>query len=149
MIGSCGGRPLAAGSSFHRRAAQRHNSQHLHAYRARSIFRALSQLQAQAKHTHDYDVVALGNLCVDVVLPVDALPAPDAGVRQQLLRRLTASPPSTDSWEVGGSCNFTIAASRLGLKVATVGHVAADVYGDFLRDVLLVRDRSMLHACQI
>jgi sugar/nucleoside kinase (ribokinase family) len=79
-------------------------------------------------------VVALGNLCVDVVQPVISLPPVD----KQLLKQLTAAPPNTDSWELGGSCNFTIAASRLGLKAATVGHVAADVYGDFLRDVLRV-----------
>lgn len=116
-----------------------YSAQHLQAYRARAARRALAQLQSQSTTTRVYDVVALGNLCVDVVQPVKSLPAVDP----QLLKQLTVSPPNTDSWELGGSCNFTIAASRLGLKAATVGHVAADVYGDFLRDVLRVSRRAL------
>ena len=59
------------------------------------------------------DVVALGNLCVDVFLELPQLPASSP----QLLERLTAAPPDRSSWEVGGNCNFLIAASRLGMKV--------------------------------
>lgn len=85
------------------------------------------------------DVVALGNLCVDVVIPMDTLPEPDLEVRRALLERLTQSPSDQSNWEVGGNCNFIIAGARLGMRVASVGHIGNDVYGKFLEDVLQVR----------
>jgi hypothetical protein len=85
-----------------------------------------------------FDVVALSNLCVDVVVPVDRLPPPDEPSRRQLLTQLTASPPPRDAWEVGGNSNFLIAASRLGLRTASIGHVGADVYGNFLAEIMKV-----------
>ena len=39
---------------------------------------------------------------------------------------------------MGASCNFMIAASRLGLRVGCAGHCGDDVYGDFLRGILAV-----------
>lgn len=87
----------------------------------------------QAKHV---DVVALGNLCLDIVIPVPALPPADAAVRRRLLDDLTRSPPDTSAWEVGGSCNFLIAAARLGLQAVPVGHLGQDRYGRFMTDVL-------------
>jgi hypothetical protein len=87
----------------------------------------------------DYDVVGLSNLCLDVILPVDELPPPDPALRERLLDSLTADPPSQDSWEVGGNCNFLIAAARLGMKVGSVGHLGgADVYGAYMGAVLQV-----------
>jgi sugar/nucleoside kinase (ribokinase family) len=83
-----------------------------------------------------YDVVGVSNLCVDVFLPVGQLPPADAKARRALLARLTADPPPQDAWEVGGSCNFMIAAARLGLRVAAVGHTGADAAGAYLEDVL-------------
>jgi sugar/nucleoside kinase (ribokinase family) len=83
-----------------------------------------------------YDVVGVSNLCVDVVLPVDALPPADPRARRALLSRLQRHPPSLDAWEVGGSCNFMIAAARLGLRVAAVGHTGADPAGRYLEAVL-------------
>jgi hypothetical protein len=147
MQASCSGRPLQQQPAQQRVAWHQGRGasglpERLHAYRARAVRRVLSQIRAaqrNAAHDYDYDVVALGNLCVDIVLPVEQLPAPDAAVRQRLLTRLTADPPSTESWEVGGSTNFVIAASRLGLKAATVGHLGPDVYGEFMRTVLEVR----------
>lgn len=91
-----------------------------------------------------FDVVALSNLCVDIVVPVEELPPADTQARQQLLVQLTASPPSMDSWEVGGQTNLLIAASRMGLKAASVGHVGQDIYGQFLAQVLEVRPALML-----
>ncbi|GFR46665.1 hypothetical protein Agub_g8280, partial [Astrephomene gubernaculifera] len=82
------------------------------------------------------DVVGLGNLCVDAVLPLEELPPPDLEVRRELLDRLTASPPDPSSWEVGGNCNFMVAAARLGLRVASVGHIGGDVYGRFMDQIL-------------
>mmetsp|Transcript_2991 Transcript_2991/g.7381 ORF Transcript_2991/g.7381 Transcript_2991/m.7381 type:complete len:416 (-) Transcript_2991:319-1566(-) len=97
------------------------------------------QWAARAVVTHlspKHDVVSLGNLCVDVVVPVPELPPADTNARRQLLEKLTAAPADESAWEVGGNCNFIIAAARLGLKVGTVGHVGTDVYGRFMRRVL-------------
>lgn len=82
------------------------------------------------------DVVGLGNLCVDAVLPLAALPPEDAAIRRQLLDQLTRSPPDRSTWEVGGNCNFMIAGSRLGMHVASVGHLGKDIYGQFMDEVL-------------
>ncbi len=79
-----------------------YSSQHLQAYRARTVRKALAELQSRSSQTREYDVVALGNLCVDVVQPVSPLPPVD----KQLLKQLAAAPPNTDSWELGGSCNL-------------------------------------------
>ena len=40
---------------------------------------------------------------------------------------------------MGGSTNFMIAASRLGLDVCCCGHVGDDTFGSFLLDQLRVR----------
>ncbi|KAG2453003.1 hypothetical protein HYH02_002339 [Chlamydomonas schloesseri] len=85
---------------------------------------------------HKIDVCGLGNLCVDAVLPLPELPPPDRELRRQLLDTLTASPPPRSSWEVGGNCNFMVAASRLGLATASVGHIGTDIYGGFMDEVL-------------
>ncbi len=61
-----------------------------------------------------------------------------ADSRLELFRELTAAPPPESSWEVGASCNFMIAASRLGLRVGCAGHCGDDIYGDFLRSILAV-----------
>ena len=84
------------------------------------------------------DVIALGNICLDVFVEVDVLPSSDPATRKQLLETLTRSPPSQESWEVGGNCNFMIAAARLGLSVGSLGHVGDDVYGRYVDDVLQV-----------
>lgn len=54
----------------------------------------------------------------------------------EYLDELTASAPPEPSWEVGGNCNFLIAASRIGLRAECVGHVGEDDPGEFLRRVL-------------
>lgn len=83
-----------------------------------------------------YDVVALSNLCVDVVVAVDRLPSADPEQRRKLLEQLAATPPPQSSWEVGGMTNFLIAAARLGMSAAAVGHTGEDAYGKFLTDIL-------------
>ena len=84
-------------------------------------------------------VVALSNLCVDIVQEVAELPAsgPPAA-RRELYSRLMRAPPPVDSAqvEVGGNTNFAIAAARLGLRVTCLGHTGGDVYGAFLGRVL-------------
>lgn len=70
------------------------------------------------------DVVALSNLCVDVVVPLPALPAAtDVEGRVALLRQRSDRPPEPETWEVGGNTNFLIAASRIGLSSVSVGHL--------------------------
>jgi sugar/nucleoside kinase (ribokinase family) len=83
-----------------------------------------------------FDLVALSNLCVDIVVQTSQLPPKDEPSRRELLTQLTANPPDVSSWEVGGNTNTLIAASRLGLRVASIGHIGDDIYGKFLSDVL-------------
>ena len=79
-----------------------------------------------------HDVVAISNLCVDVLVRVDELP--DAN--PDTLARLTSDPPSTSHWEVGGNANFLIASARIGMHSCAVGCVGSDAHGCFLKDVL-------------
>ena len=83
------------------------------------------------------DVVALGNTCVDVLLPISD-PLPDASQlkSEEYLNELAEGATSEDAWEVGGNCNFLIAASRIGLRAECVGHVGDDAQGTFLTRVL-------------
>ncbi|CAN0898318.1 5-dehydro-2-deoxygluconokinase 1 [Linum grandiflorum] len=82
------------------------------------------------------DVSTLGNLCVDIVLHVPELPPRPRHDRLAYMERLSASPPDKRYWEAGGNCNVVIAAARLGLRCATIGHVGGEMYGQFLSDVL-------------
>ena len=72
------------------------------------------------------------------------MPPPEEIKSESLLRSLMQRPPARESWEVGGNCNFMIAAARLGLQVAALGNLGTDVYGGFLRAVLKVRCSSVL-----
>lgn len=84
------------------------------------------------------DVVGLGNLCVDVFVDVPTLPPADTKLRRALLDDLTKSCTDRSAWEVGGNTNFMIAASRLGLNTASVGHTGKDIFGEFMDHVLQV-----------
>lgn len=84
----------------------------------------------------EIDVATLGNLCVDIVLNVPQLPPSSLEDRKVYMEQLSASPPDKRYWEAGGNCNMAIAAARLGLHCATIGHVGNDIYGQFLVDVL-------------
>ena len=90
-----------------------------------------------------FDVIVLGNLCLDIFVSVPALPSTEESSRRKLLQELTASPPDRTSWEVGGNTNFMIAAARLGLQVASIGHLGPDEYGQFIKDVLQVHTQSV------
>jgi hypothetical protein len=46
--------------------------------------------------------------------------------------------PRPPRLQVGGNCNFMVAASRLGLATASVGHIGTDIYGSFMDEVLRV-----------
>ncbi|KAF5830892.1 sugar/carbohydrate kinase [Dunaliella salina] len=100
----------------------------------RGAKRCPKQQSALKLCAQQYDVVGLGNLCVDVISPVDSLPKGPKNM--QMLDELNAGPLDETSWEVGGNCNFLIAAARMGLRTASVGHAGCDVYGDFLAKTL-------------
>ena len=93
-----------------------------------------------------FDVIVLGNLCLDIFVSVPELPSKEDKSRRQLLHDLTLAPPDRSSWEVGGNTNFMIAAARLGMQVAPVGHLGPDEYGQFIKDVLQVCQCTG-HAC--
>ena len=98
-----------------------------------------------------FDVIVLGNLCLDIFVSVPELPSKEDKSRRKLLHDLTLAPPDRSSWEVGGNTNFMIAAARLGMQVAPVGHLGPDEYGQFIKEVLQVRAFYLYtgHACII
>ena len=81
-------------------------------------------------------------MCVDILHPPAPIPDPAALKTEAFLATLDAEDSSEDSsvladrWEVGGNCNFLIAAARLGLRAECVGHVGEDAQGAFLRATL-------------
>ena len=82
-------------------------------------------------------MLALTNLCVDIVQSVEVLPSDEpAAARRAAYDALHASAPPPAQWEVGGATNFAIAAARLGLRSSCLGHTGRDVYGAFLEGVL-------------
>jgi hypothetical protein len=100
---------------------------------------AATSVPAGLQHSSkEHDVIGLSNLCVDIVIPVQQLPPPDADARQALLQQLTADPPDEQHWELGGNCNFMIAAARMGMRVGSIGHVGNDMYGRYMDRVLQV-----------
>ena len=48
------------------------------------------------------DVVALGNMCVDILPPPAPIPKPETLKTEAMLAELTAASPNQASWEVGG-----------------------------------------------
>jgi hypothetical protein len=75
-------------------------------------------------------VVALNNLCVDIMVEMDELPGAGAAAKRATLLQLQGSPPpDTSAWEVGGASNFAIAAARLGVDCTCLGHLGRDSYG--------------------
>ena len=100
----------------------------------------LAAARADSAYAGPLDVVALGNMCVDILHPPAPIPDPAALKTEAFLATLDASAEDSselaDRWEVGGNCNFLIAAARLGLRAECVGHVGEDKQGAFLRATL-------------
>ena len=105
------------------------------------------QILSHAAPRGNPEVIALGNICLDIFSEVPVLPSSDLEVRRRLLDELTRSPPGEESWEVGGNCNFMIAAARLGLSVGSLGHVGNDVYGQYVDRILQVCALFALLVC--
>ncbi|CAK7346461.1 unnamed protein product [Dovyalis caffra] len=97
---------------------------------------AVHDWEAKSVGIKTIDVATLGNLCVDIVLNVPKLPPRSREARFAYMQELSKSPPDKKYWEAGGNCNIAIAAARLGLHCATIGHVGDEIYGQFLLDVL-------------
>jgi sugar/nucleoside kinase (ribokinase family) len=80
-----------------------------------------------------YDLVVLGDLVVDLVVPIERLP---------LL-------PNNHGWaegifvEPGGAGNVLVAARRLNLDTAALGHVGNDRYGREMLDMLAAEGVSL------
>ncbi len=75
-----------------------------------------------------YDLVVFGDTCVDLILK-DADVAPEFGQVEKLV--------ADYDLEMGGSCCiFAAQAAKLGLKVALVGRVGADAFGQLVVDTL-------------
>ena len=60
------------------------------------------------------------------------------------LRQLQQQGTDQSLWEVGASCNFLIAAARLGMRTTAVANLGEDVYGKYLLDILQASACSML-----
>eukprot|EP00250_Pteridium_aquilinum_P016743 c23270_g1_i1 orf=701-2221(+) len=82
------------------------------------------------------DVTTFGNLCVDIVLNVPTLPPDSFEEKLAYMKNLAKSSPDEKFWEAGGNSNFAIAAARLGLQCAALGHIGREKYGSFLYEIL-------------
>lgn len=82
---------------------------------------------------------------MDVVLCVDRLPPNDLNTKQQFMKSWMANPTPRTTWELGGGTNFLLAASRLGMRAASAGHVGQDVFGRFLVEEL-EKEGVMVHS---
>lgn len=73
-----------------------------------------------------FDVIAIGDLIADFIMPIPQLPV-----------RASQHQLSHDLWlELGGACNFLVAATRLGLRTQALGPVGDDCYGQSVIDLL-------------
>ena len=85
-----------------------------------------------------HDLVVLGDLVADLIVPIERLP---------LL-------PERHGWaegiflEPGGAGNVLVAARRMGLAVASLGHLGGDRYGAELRTTLEGEGVDMAHAAR-
>lgn len=75
-----------------------------------------------------YDVVVFGDTCVDLILRDDDI-APEFGQVEKIVAGY--------SLEMGGSCCiFAAQAAKLGLRVAILGRVGDDAFGELIVDAL-------------
>lgn len=73
-----------------------------------------------------FDVIVIGDLIADLIMPIPQLPV-----------RANQHQLSHDFWlELGGACNFLVAAARLGLRTKALGPVGDDCYGQSVIDLL-------------
>lgn len=78
----------------------------------------------------DFDVVVIGDLCVDLILTGDVIP--EFGQAEKLV--------DTATMTIGGSATiFACGAARLGLVTAMIGVVGTDDFGAFMRREVAAR----------
>lgn len=95
-------------------------------YRHASVYAGLALRSSQAFDLHQWQ-------CVCMQMPAVAeLKTPE------YLKHLQQQDTDQSLWEVGASCNFLIAAARLGMCSAAVANLGDDVYGKYLLDILQV-----------
>jgi sugar/nucleoside kinase (ribokinase family) len=71
-----------------------------------------------------YDILTFGDLCVDLILSGGDI-VPEFGQVEKLVNEYTL--------EMGGSCSiFACQAARLGMKVAILGRVGRDAFGELI-----------------
>jgi sugar/nucleoside kinase (ribokinase family) len=71
-----------------------------------------------------YDILTFGDLCVDLILSGGDI-VPEFGQVEKLVSEYTL--------EMGGSCSiFACQAARLGMKVAILGRVGRDAFGELI-----------------
>jgi sugar/nucleoside kinase (ribokinase family) len=75
-------------------------------------------------HSRPYDLITFGDLCVDLIISGRDV-VPEFGQVEKLVDDYSA--------EMGGSCSiFACQAARLGMKVAILGRVGQDVFGELI-----------------
>ncbi len=79
-----------------------------------------------ASSGHRWDLVTLGDLVADLIVPIPSLPI-EAG-RHQLAKWMQL--------EAGGTCNTLIMAQRLGLCTVAIGAMGEDPVGGYIRSAL-------------
>lgn len=83
-----------------------------------------------------YDLVVLGDLVADLIVPIERLPLE----------------PNNHGWaegifvEPGGAGNVLVAATRVNLATAALGHIGTDYYGTTMREMLEAEGVDMRHA---
>ena len=65
----------------------------------------------------------------------------------EYLQQLQEQSTDQSLWEVGASCNFLIAAARLGMSCSAVANLGEDVYGRYLLDILQVCSYCFFARC--
>jgi sugar/nucleoside kinase (ribokinase family) len=84
--------------------------------------------------TTRYDLVVLGDLVADLIVPIERLPLLP-GVQLRWAEGIFVEP--------GGAGNVLVAARRLNLATAALGHVGADNYGREMLDMLAAQGVSL------
>eukprot|EP00210_Caulerpa_lentillifera_P005157 g4929.t1 len=94
-------------------------------------------IRAKARHQTDTaDIVGLGNVCMDIRIPVETFPSRTPGWRKDFITKFLDSPIKDCIWETGGITNTLYVTSRLGLSTKALGNLGKDVYGTFCKECL-------------
>ncbi|PXF44640.1 hypothetical protein BWQ96_05582 [Gracilariopsis chorda] len=87
-------------------------------------------LQHDSPKPKRFDIVSAGNMCIDILLPIDHYPV-SRGEHQRLRKNAFL--------EIGGSLNALLSATRLEAKTAALAYVRGDTEGTHPSDLLLTK----------